>query len=58
MDPETITPNTSVTASDQQTAPARQEGDKSQSKPVRYIVPGIYLTPYGERRDSCLKAIC
>ena len=41
-----------------QQAPAvRNGGDKTQSKPVRYIVPGIYMTPYGDRRDGCLKAI-
>jgi len=39
-------------------APAGRDGDdKTQSKPVRYVVPGIYMTPYGKRHDSCLKAI-
>lgn len=32
--------------------------DKGQSKPVQYIVPGLYLTPFGERRRGCLKARC
>ncbi|MGE0373541.1 MAG: hypothetical protein AB7Q01_16900 [Gammaproteobacteria bacterium] len=37
---------------------ARATGDKAGSKPVRYIVPGLYLTPFGDRRNGCLKARC
>lgn len=33
-------------------------GTKDGSKPVRYIVPGLYLTPFGDRRGGCLKARC
>jgi hypothetical protein len=40
-----------------QSSPTRADGDKNLSKPVRYIVPGIYMTPYGDRRNGCLKAI-
>lgn len=50
-------PNTRVSPTSQPTAPARSGDDKEHSKPVRYVVPGVYMTPYGERRDGCLKAI-
>ena len=37
---------------------ARATSDKARSKPVRYTVPGLYLTPFGDRRNGCLKARC
>lgn len=37
---------------------AHDSGDRVRGKPVRYIVPGLYLTPFGDRRDGCLKARC
>jgi hypothetical protein len=40
-----------------QSSPARADGDRNLSMPVRYVVPGIYMTPYGDRRNGCLKSI-
>ncbi|MCC6302763.1 MAG: hypothetical protein IT489_08190 [Gammaproteobacteria bacterium] len=39
-------------------AATQDSSDRIRSKPVRYIVPGLYLTPFGDRRDGCLKARC
>lgn len=32
-----------------------ESNGRTQSKPIRYIVHGLYLTPFGDRRNGCLK---
>jgi len=39
-------------------AATHESSNRTQNKPVRYIVPGLYMTPFGDRRNGCLKARC
>jgi hypothetical protein len=58
MDPLKLKQTCDFTQEAASTSAGRATSDKARNKPVQYIVPGLYLTPFGDRRNGCLKARC
>lgn len=51
-------PSNDVTPPVTTITPDRRQEIKVEGNTIRYLVPGLYLTPFSNRCGGCLKARC